>query len=55
MRTFPSWYAPADEAAHARAGSQVNRHAMLFQPLNDADVRDPFGTASTECHAYAGP
>ena len=38
----------ADQAAHAGAGRDVDRNVVLFEPANDADVRDAAGAAAAE-------
>ena len=45
----------ADDAAHARPGDDVHRHVMLFQPFNDADVRDPTRSAAAQDQSYLEP
>ena len=43
----------ADEPAHAGAGDQVDRDAMLLEPAHDADVRQSARAAAAECDADA--
>ena len=38
----------ADQPAHAGAGRHVDRNAMLFEPADDADVRDAARAAAAE-------
>ena len=45
----------ADEAAHARAGGDVDRDVMLLEPADDADVRDAARAAAAEGDADGGP
>ena len=44
-----------DEPAHAGPGRDVDRDAVLLEPADDADVRDPTGAAATERHADRRP
>ena len=46
---------PADQAAHAGPGHQVDRHSMLFEPANDSDVSEAAGAAAAKCHANTRP
>ena len=38
----------ADQAAHAGAGGDVDRDAVLLEPADDADVGDAAGAAAAE-------
>ena len=46
---------PADQAAHAGAGDDVDGNAMFLQPAQEADMRQSPGAAAPERHGDLGP